>query len=1150
MLRPDPFSFIEGNSMENFKFKLVRIVYIFIIISSFVYLKDGFARRARVTEILEEEFKQQGIGEFLNLPPSERNFGYIEGIPADGQIFLVVHVHWDPSWIVSNEFTDRLLVPLIDKVLDRLESNPAYCFVMDGQVKMIEAYLDQLEGEQKKRRIKQLQRFSNEDRLILGPAYVQIDSGLSYGEDIVRNYLLARNFARKYGLKLQSINWDADSFLKATQFPQILKGFGIWAQVVRRLPMIDLNNLQSEYWVEAPDGTRILTTLLLRGFRGLMSLSETLNIAVGRIREEARKMRAFGTTPYLLGMSGYDQQVDAANNVEGVFETMRGRETGGKVIQATPQEYFRAVIKYIEKEEIELVTLENVTAEEGSRYLSTFPGIMSSRENIKQLYVRTRKLLYMAERLSSYTWLLGDRYPQEEINSAIGWVVENLFHDGITGVSSDEVYDVAIERFERSLKIAETLVNEKLKRIAANIDTELAGLPEGSRALVVYNDIDQNRDDYVKTTVEMDEGKAFTIKDRDGKNIPYQLGKRQGDRVNIYFYAEDIPAFGYKTYYVVPGDERASSEKGLRYDEDGKWAENDYVRIAINPDGTINLLDKNTGKEYTEIGYFESLGESGDEYTRSSLKDQVVSSRGKKAHQISIVEEGPSIVKFKIEHKLELPAGLNEDGKTRSEETRIYPIVSYITLTDKSRYIDFSYRVRNVVKDHLLRVVYPTDIITNYSSSQRQFDIVRKPNRPEPFPDDADIPDNVKSMRSYPWEEEVNSTHVNQGWVDVSGKEGGLALFNMGNFEYEILEGRDAIALTLLRCVGWVDREETIDNRTGPAGAMLPAWDAQSLGDFEFKLGIYPHSGDWYEGNVQHEAKKFNSELRVVETGIHGGKLPKEQGLVSIDSNPENSLMITAIKKAENNGDLIVRFYNILDKKVEGNLILNIDNINISRACLTNLAEEPQIELENIEGNTVSGIKVGGKKIVTLRISFRKVGQEIKIVDEVSEVMEPLKEGEEVLFKDIKIPSAITEADIEERIKALKAAEDKVRRHKKEVERVKKEVTKMPALKGREIDELDSRAVENLQIDELKKIAELATVKRENLELKGFVYYAQMALLFAKRANNIRTNEDIEDIEQEIDKLQETLFAFRTDFRISEFIEIYWKDVLQGRELK
>ncbi len=66
------------------------------------------------------------------------------------------------------------------------------------------------------------------------------------------------------------------------------------------------------------------------------------------------------------------------------------------------------------------------------------------------------------------------------------------------------------------------------------------------------------------------------------------------------------------------------------------------------------------------------------------------------------------------------------------------------------------------------------------------------------------------------------------------------AVMHEGVFEYEVVDGR-AIAVTLLRCVGTISREQ-MATRPFPAGPDVPTPLAQMIGETAFRIGIWPNA--------------------------------------------------------------------------------------------------------------------------------------------------------------------------------------------------------------------------------------------------------------------------------------------------------------------
>jgi len=130
-------------------------------------------------------------------------------------------------------------------------------------------------------------------------------------------------------------------------------------------------------------------------------------------------------------------------------------------------------------------------------------------------------------------------------------------------------------------------------------------------------------------------------------------------------------------------------------------------------------------------------------------------------------------------------------------------------------------------------------------------------------------------------------------------------VINRGLPEYEVLRGETGVtvALTLLRCVGWLSRDDLV-TRPGHAGPGLPTPGAQCPGHHVFEYAVVPHAGDW--SACFREAHAFNAPLRAALTGIHQGSLPSAGSFVTVEP---DTVVVSAVKAAEMGDGLIVRVY-------------------------------------------------------------------------------------------------------------------------------------------------------------------------------------------------------------------------------------------------
>src|SRR5207237_8147439 len=114
-------------------------------------------------------------------------------------------------------------------------------------------------------------------------------------------------------------------------------------------------------------------------------------------------------------------------------------------------------------------------------------------------------------------------------------------------------------------------------------------------------------------------------------------------------------------------------------------------------------------------------------------------------------------------------------------------------------------------------------------------------------------------------------TFPSRRWVGASDGARGITVFHRGTPEYELVD-ESALAITLLRSVGWLSRQG-MKFRAGPAGPMLATPGAQLKGTHRFELAVYPHGGGWSESGVHDVAETFTYPLRATVTRKHGGTL-------------------------------------------------------------------------------------------------------------------------------------------------------------------------------------------------------------------------------------------------------------------------------------
>jgi alpha-mannosidase len=95
-------------------------------------------------------------------------------------------------------------------------------------------------------------------------------------------------------------------------------------------------------------------------------------------------------------------------------------------------------------------------------------------------------------------------------------------------------------------------------------------------------------------------------------------------------------------------------------------------------------------------------------------------------------------------------------------------------------------------------------------------------------------------------------------------------------------------------------------------------WQDQGLQTF--RMVLVPHAGLWQDAGVVRNAEELVAPALTVYQGIHGGTRPQADSFFSVDV-PD--VVVSAIKQAEDGGDVIVRMYETAGKDTTAKLDLS-----------------------------------------------------------------------------------------------------------------------------------------------------------------------------------------------------------------------------------
>ena len=135
-------------------------------------------------------------------------------------------------------------------------------------------------------------------------------------------------------------------------------------------------------------------------------------------------------------------------------------------------------------------------------------------------------------------------------------------------------------------------------------------------------------------------------------------------------------------------------------------------------------------------------------------------------------------------------------------------------------------------------------------------------------------------------------------------------------------------------------------------------------GRHEFTYSLYAHGGSWRDALTVRRGYELNYPLLVRQLDRHEGELKNEYSFLEVQ--PEN-VVLTATKKAEDDGALILRFYEWAGKETDVKLRLPA---GAEKASETDLMEKPLAELSVQDGAVTVHTKP--YEIKTIRIRFAR----------------------------------------------------------------------------------------------------------------------------------------------------------------------------------
>jgi alpha-mannosidase len=824
-------------------------------------------------------------------------------------IRIVGNSHIDMAWLWPWTETVEVVRNTFRSVLDLMREYPDFKFTMSSARTyewMQEKYPDLFQEI--------VQRVKEGRWEVIGGMWVEPDLNMPDGESLVRQILVGkRYFQKNFGVDVK-IGWNPDSFGYNWQLPQIYKKSGmdyfvtqklLWAHEFTTFPY-------KLFWWQAPDGSRLLTYFPHDYAGGIDAVPLALDVSVWmpsiygpKLTDRPQMMHLYGVGDHGGGPTRVMlDHADQLRAPDAVFPQLRFSFAG---------DFFNDLEK-------KLPSMQ-VPTWDGELYFQYHRGVFTTQSETKRRIRRAEENVLNAEKFASLASLYGRPYPQDGMELTWKNLLFDHFHDIMPGSGIAVNYLDAKRNLEDVDRSAHIVTMSSLREIAAHVNTEGDGVP-----VMVFNPLSWSRSDATELEAQLPApARQIAVVDSNGKPAETQLLSldRATHRAKFLIVAR-TPPFGYETYFVRPAATRAPVHSMLKASSSPQEdvLENDFIRVKIDPQTgcMTSLFDKRSNGEALAPAETDTGGPK-DRICANLLQTFVDKPQRwdawnidadfekqhwdlDKADEVKLIESGPLRAVIEVKNHFQ-------------SSTFVRDITLYASLprVDVKMHADWH------EKHILLKVAFPVSAHSDHATYEIPFGSVERP-----------------TTRKTPAEQAQFEVPA-QRWADISDGKHGFSLLNDCKYGYDA-KG-NVLRLSLLRSPEWPD----------------PHADE---GEHDFTYSLYPHAGGWKGAFTIRQGYQLNYKLISMQVEKHEGALPPFHSFLRTDS---DNVIVTAIKKAEDDNALILRFYEWAGK--EGDVKIRFSS-GAESAVETNLMEVAGAGLP-VNGDAIT-VHTGPYQIKTIKL--------------------------------------------------------------------------------------------------------------------------------------------------------------------------------------
>ncbi|MCG6508047.1 alpha-mannosidase, partial [Vibrio parahaemolyticus] len=238
----------------------------------------------------------------------------------------------------------------------------------------------------------------------------------------------------------------------------------------------------------------------------------------------------------------------------------------------------------------------------------------------------------------------------------------------------------------------------------------------------------------------------------------------------------------------------------------------------------------------------------GDEYDYSPSRHEWLLYSDEFKADVNVKHEGFQSV-ASIMLRMNVPQDLSE-REARSGQNGFVDVDCQVVLKQGSRRIEVRMVLDNQADDHRVRVLVPTPFVSETVVADNQFGLITRPtNDPE-----------MANWEADGWKEAPVPVYQLMNFAALEDAQGGMAIMSNGLREFEVIsaqgnEQRDTFALTLVRGVGVLGKENLLLRPGRPSGIKIPTPDSQVRGKLVCEFTLFGFAGNHIDANVMAAAR-------------------------------------------------------------------------------------------------------------------------------------------------------------------------------------------------------------------------------------------------------------------------------------------------------